>query len=327
VVGRLMKSAAGNALVAPLIRALEHAGGTRANLVRVLTYHDLDGPRGFAGQMRYLAQHYRVVTNAQVLEAVRGDVQLPPRAALITFDDAYVSFAEHAWPVLRDLALPVTVFVPTGYPDSGRAFWWDRLEHALNETPRHDALDTPRGQFALGTPQERARALHGLKREIKAMPHARAMQRVDELCSTLGAGSCEPRVLGWDALRQLAAEGVTLGAHTRNHPRLDRIPVAEAETEIRASLDDLEREIGCAPPLLAYPDGGYDDGVARAARRSGVELAFTTCRGTNDLALADPLQLRRIHAVPGDPLPVFRARLAHSSILLNRLRPLGPGRS
>jgi peptidoglycan/xylan/chitin deacetylase (PgdA/CDA1 family) len=59
-------------------------------------------------------------------------------------------------------------------------------------------------------------------------------------------------ILSWDMLRWLAREGVTLGAHTRSHPLLNRISLGEVRAEAAGSWRDLEREIGTALPILAH---------------------------------------------------------------------------
>lgn len=308
----------------------------RPNVLRVLTYHRVDrpearptlnprlisaSPEAFAAQMAILAARYRVVSLADVLAAARSESRLPPRAVLVTFDDACRDFAEHAWPVMRRLGLPATVFVPTAYPDRPEyAFWWDRLYHAVTFGAFPDGLPPvldpplPPPHRHLATSEDRARAYTALSRRVKALPHAAAMTLVDDVCAAAGLGERrpEPAVLGWDALRGLAAEGVTLAPHTRTHPLLHRVPGDVARGEIAGAVEDLRREIGTVPAALAYPDGGYDSQTLSIAGDAGIEAAFTTRSGINRfdaMAPADRLRLRRIN-VGGRVTPaVFRARL------------------
>jgi len=72
-------------------------------------------PEAFARQAEFLAENFCLVTVEQVIEALREREPLPPRAVLLTFDDAYRSFARHAWPVLRKLRIPSLLFVPTAF--------------------------------------------------------------------------------------------------------------------------------------------------------------------------------------------------------------------
>ena len=130
-----------------VVSLLERIDPARPQQLAVLTYHRVDWPDArpflspaqlsatpdaFEQQMTYLARNCNVVGVEDVFDAVHQGKPLPPRAVLVTFDDAYADFAEHVWPVMKQLGLPVTLFVPTAFPDHPeRGFWWDRLYNAL----------------------------------------------------------------------------------------------------------------------------------------------------------------------------------------------------
>lgn len=321
-VERLLLASARGAEVSGLLRLLERALAGPPDRLRVLTYHRVveasEGhcpgspsatPAGFALQMDFLAANYRVVSMEEVLGASRRDRPLPPRAVLLTFDDAYCDFAEQAWPILKRRALPVTLFVPTAFPGNPRlSFWWDRLHGAIAGTGE-ERVDTPLGALPLRSPEERLACFRALRDRIKELPWRPALELVDGICRELGPGLPPPGVLSWEALRSLAREGVALGAHTRSHAQLDRVPVEEARAEVSGSLEDLRREIGSALPVFAYPSGRHDEQAVRVVAEAGIELAFATGGGVNDLRRGDRLKLRRIHVGPRTTGPVFRARL------------------
>ena len=70
------------------------------------------------------------------------------------------------------------------------------------------------------------------------------------------------QLIDWDALGRLAAEGVSIGAHTCTHPDLAVIDRIAAEHEIVASKTRIARELGVNVTTFAYPYGGISD-VAR----------------------------------------------------------------
>jgi hypothetical protein len=206
-----------------LLDLLERRGGSDARVLRVLTYHRVIDPgdaplypgvlsatpSGFAAQMRALAERFRVVPIAEVVTALRERAPLPPRALLITFDDAYRDFAEHAWPVLKSLGLPVALFVPTAFPvQPDRTFWWDRLYRAVVSARRDDPLPSAAGRLLLNTPVERERSFCRVRDRVKALPHREAMELVARVCSELEPSPLAGEVLSWDQLRGLAREGV-----------------------------------------------------------------------------------------------------------------------
>jgi peptidoglycan/xylan/chitin deacetylase (PgdA/CDA1 family) len=69
-------------------------------------------------------------------------------------------------------------------------------------------------------------------------------------------------LLDWDALGRLAADGISLGAHTCTHVDLSLATPDEAEHEIVASRTRLARELGIEATTFAYPYGGVG-GAAR----------------------------------------------------------------
>jgi peptidoglycan/xylan/chitin deacetylase (PgdA/CDA1 family) len=136
------------------------------------------------------------------------------------------------------------------------------------------------------------------------------MAVVDEVVERLGEAPPGRPVLDWNELRGLAAEGVTLAPHTRTHPLLNRVSIADAEAEVVGSHADLERELGAAPRVLAYPSGACSDPIAELLGRCGFELAFTIMRhGVNRVPGCDWLRLRRINVSRSLPLPLLRTSL------------------
>ncbi|HET9251877.1 MAG TPA: polysaccharide deacetylase family protein [Candidatus Eisenbacteria bacterium] len=309
---------------AGFIRILERTLGGRPDRLAVLTYHRIAEPHArprfapgtlsatpaeFAEHVEFLARQCRVLGLEELLALLRRDRTLPPRAVLLTFDDAYVDFEEHAWPALKRAGLPVTLFVPTGYPDRPeRSFWWDRLFQAIARSTA-TRVSTPVGAFEWSSFQDRVRCFRALRESVKEMPHEDAMDLVRQICSDLGKDHPTPAILGWSALRALAREGVSMGSHTRTHPMMDRIPIQDAREEIRGSIEDLERELGAAAPVFAYPAGRHNARLSRLLEESGVQLAFTTVPGVNDARRSDRLALRRVHVGARTGLAGLRAQI------------------
>ena len=306
-------------------------------MLRILAYHRvaelrdtpaLDSrlisatPEGFARQMKHLARFYRVVSMPEVLEAVEKGRPLPKRAVLITFDDGYADVADIAWPILKQLRLAATMFVPTAYPDRPeRVFWWDKLYQAFAATLRVEMNVPPLGRLALLRADEKRRSLHALQNYLTTIAHGEAMELVDALCADLGLRCVRGgSVLSWDQLRQLAREGLTLGAHTRTHPIMTQITPERMRREVQGSLEDLQREIGACLPIFCYPNGNHNDAVLAVLREQGIRLAFTTLSGPNELGCVDPLRLHRTVIMPRTTPAIFCLRLLRWGMHLDAWR-------
>jgi peptidoglycan/xylan/chitin deacetylase (PgdA/CDA1 family) len=321
---RLARSPRAEPVLSAVAAVLERGSPRGPSHVAILTYHRVDEPgarpylhpglisatpTAFEAQLRDLASRTNPITVDDLRAALRGERVLPHRSLLVTFDDAYADFAEHAWPRLRRLGIPATLFVPTAYPGQpARRFWWDRLSHALRTTDRPD-IEVGGATYRLDGEGDRLFAFRRLRVLVKATPHDTAMREVDGWCETLGLPDAPSGILDWPALRSLAAEGVTIAPHTRTHPLLTRVDGDRMAAEIDGSRVDLERELGAVPPVFAYPSGGHDDTVVESVRDLGFELAFTTLRGLVDLRRADPLRLRRINIGGGTTRAALRLQL------------------
>ena len=117
---------------------------TGYQLVPILVYHNLGaqskgrlvlGADAFAEQMRYLKREgYRVVTLTEFVDWLRLKRQLPRKSVVLTFDDGYHAFREYAYPILKKLGFPATLFVYTDYVGAGRnALSWDELKSLAAE--------------------------------------------------------------------------------------------------------------------------------------------------------------------------------------------------
>lgn len=95
-----------------------------ATSVPILMYHRIaaEGPSAlaryrvspdaFEAQMSCLRRNgYWGVTPQRLLEALTSNRPLPGRPVMITFDDGYVDFLEHAWPVLKRHDFEPTLFI------------------------------------------------------------------------------------------------------------------------------------------------------------------------------------------------------------------------
>jgi peptidoglycan/xylan/chitin deacetylase (PgdA/CDA1 family) len=245
-----------------------------------------------------------------VLDVRRGRGRLPRHAVLLTFDDAYRDFARTAWPLLRERSIPAALFVPTAYPDHpDRWFWWERLGYVLGAAGEQMSIPTPLGELPVATNADRSRAFAVLRDHCKAIGVDASVDLVRSLAERAGVPDVESDVLGWEELRQLAAEGAVLAPHSRSHALLTRVPDDQLVEELAGSREDLERELGDCIPCFAYPSGDADQREADAAKAAGYELALTTQRGVNRLEMGEWTALRRVNVGGAANATLLRAQI------------------
>jgi len=71
-------------------------------------------PDAFAGQVRRLAAAgFRAVPLGDLVRHLSGEIRLPPRSLVVTFDDGYLDNLEYAGPVLESAGWAATIFLVT----------------------------------------------------------------------------------------------------------------------------------------------------------------------------------------------------------------------
>jgi peptidoglycan/xylan/chitin deacetylase (PgdA/CDA1 family) len=90
-------------------------------------------PEDFEKQMQELKNRgIPVISLQDMLAWKRGEKNIPPRAAVITFDDGWKSQYEVGWPILKKFNYPLTMFIYTegvrgGKFGGGEAVTWEQL--------------------------------------------------------------------------------------------------------------------------------------------------------------------------------------------------------
>jgi peptidoglycan/xylan/chitin deacetylase (PgdA/CDA1 family) len=84
-------------------------------------------PERFSQQMKSLSEGgWHVIPLSEYVDATTRNLPVPPRSAVITFDDGTACTHELALPVLKRFSFPATVFVVSGLI-GGRNEWMTRL--------------------------------------------------------------------------------------------------------------------------------------------------------------------------------------------------------
>lgn len=96
-------------------------------------------------------------------------------------------------------------------------------------------------------------------------------------------------ILSAAELKELAGEGVEIGAHTVDHLWLPGMPYVDALDQMRRSRATLEHLLGKPVTSMAYPYGAHDAETVRAAEEAGFEIAC----GCSGPAPWSPLSLPR----------------------------------
>ncbi len=304
-------------------RLLRLLGGWLAGSgsIRILIYHRVldsvdylrpDEPdrAQFNWQMKLLRDYFTPLGLEEALQ-LRQAGRLPRNAVCVTFDDGYADNCKNALPILERWGIPATVFVSTGFLNGGR-MWNDSVIEAVRNA-RQDSWDLSRlglGVWSLASHSDRYQLVLAILRKIKHWEPGERTAAVSYI-ETLSENLPADLMMTDSQVQTMAARGVTIGAHTVNHPILKAVDLETAGNEILEGRDYLTRLTGNKIQFFAYPNGrrghDYEESHARLIRDFGFAAAVSTDKGvvSND---TDEMQLPRF--TPWDKTPLkFSLRL------------------
>lgn len=252
---------------------------------------------------------YRFISLEDAKEMLRGRKHIQPYSMVLTFDDGYRNNLTHALPILRRYNAPATFYLPTGFLDNPKPFWWDRLDYALQQANVH-GREVKVGSFAMildssSRPalQESYKRLRRMAKEQQMSDHD-FMQDIDQLAVQLEQESGRvlsdiqedddySAIMTWDQISQCTNNDVTFGSHTVDHVRLGLVDVEIARDQLVRSKQHIEDRTGKRCMSICCPNGSHSDETTAIARECGYVCQFTGEEGLNCVG-DDLMTLKRI---------------------------------
>jgi peptidoglycan/xylan/chitin deacetylase (PgdA/CDA1 family) len=136
--------------------------------LRILIYYKVNAvpgntlsivPQMFLRQLRFLKEHYTVISPEQLTGVMTKGLTLPHNAVLVTFDDGYRDVYDNAYPILKDMGLKALIFPATDYVGTTRPLPHDERLPMLNPALDWTHLRTMQDVFTVGSHTKSHRVL------------------------------------------------------------------------------------------------------------------------------------------------------------------------
>ena len=84
----------------------------------------------FESLMGAISRYGHPMSLSEAVQKIRKGSSFRPGTVVITFDDGYYDFYLRGFPVLREYALPATMFLTTGFIGNQHEYlWWDEFDY------------------------------------------------------------------------------------------------------------------------------------------------------------------------------------------------------
>lgn len=247
----------------------------------ILNYHDIpsaeDAQRSLNKMdvgIEHLEQHlgwlkkngYKIVSVQNIIDAATGKIELPDKAALLTFDDGYLSFYTRVFPLLKKHRYPATVALVGTWMDG-------------NVT-----ADEP-GKPLLNWEQVREMVQSGL---VEVASHSYDLHK---------GINANPQANSQAAAVTRLYDDPMLVYETDEQYR-ERIHAA-----LQKSAEFIFQHAGIRPRVMVWPYGEYNQIAIQAAREAGMPMTMGLVDGLN--TVADISALRRLIMVDNPDVKQF----------------------
>lgn len=212
------------------------------------------------------------------------------RFALITFDDGYLDNYLHAYPLLKTANLPAVFFIATDFIDQHKIPWWDEIAWLIKNNELHQQFiqkwQLP-DDFQTLAPREQ---IYLLLKKVKCNTGQTIEAKLIQIRMDLNSDERqvmpeEQLFMDWDMVREVSANGITIGSHTCSHRILSGLDEQEQTFEILQSKLKLEKQLNGQPVCsFAYPVGGqtsYNKSSIKCLEESEYQMAFNFLPGIN----------------------------------------------
>jgi len=255
----------------------------------------------FEAALRYLQARYTFITYQQLHQHRLAGQPLPPDAIHLSFDDGFAECFDVVRPLLQKYKIPGTFFLATDWIDNRQMFYRNKASLAIQRIGElsADALDALLAQLhsQLGLAVDSAKALIDWLKGLRNQDEP----QIDALCALLDVdwrGFLEDQqpYLTSDQIRQMQAQGFTIGAHTRSHTKLIDLSPEQIEAELAGSCRQVAEICGAATVPFSFPHSAW--GVDRGwladirARHPEIGLLFDT----KGLRQDEPFMVNRVWA-------------------------------
>ncbi len=241
----------------------------------------------FRNILKFFKTNYNVTTLNELCENLASKKKL----AAITFDDVWRDNFELAYPILKEMDLPATMFVNTGKINSCVPFWQQRLGDCFRNY-YEDSNENNVREFKkkLGIKKNEMLSANIYHKVVEKLKTFSSVEIEERLLSVVKNKQKKIRLfLSEKEIYEMSKNRIDFGSHTVNHVILTQEKAGTITKELYESKMALEKIVGKNIDMISYPNGNYSDKIIKTAKSLGYKYGFTlsrNCIKENDRLMA-----------------------------------------
>ena len=184
----------------------------------------------------HIKSRFDVVSLQDMIDFKNGKKEYSSKNAYacITFDDGWHDNYTNAFPILKALNVPATVFLSTDFIGTDTGFWWQNLGDSLScknlSGPQQDQLTKLLLPY-VGEAAVQLWNVDDIIAVIKQDFYDQALNITEQALGITGQ-TLLSHGLDWSHCEVMSENGITFGSHTLSHPRLSILQPSLLEKEL-----------------------------------------------------------------------------------------------
>jgi len=288
----------------------------------------------FIEQIEYLQKHYNFVTMESVIDAFDGTCELPPKAVLLTFDDAYIDHYHYVFPILSNKNIQGSFFPPAKAIIEKSVLDVNKIHFILASVKDKDVLINDvldqlkkyRSEFNLKNDEFYLNKLAIENRfdtkEVIFIKRLLQVELEEELRKIIINYLFQKYVsddetvfsrelyMDIEQLKCMKKNGMFIGGHGYKHYWLGSLDKEKQLEDIDSSLDFLQ-SIGVDTKkwAICFPYGSYNQDTIDILKNRGCKLGLTSEVGIADISKHKRHEIPRLDT---NDLPKYRHETQNS---------------
>lgn len=258
----------------------------------------------------YLSKHYAVIPFSDAEKKT-----LKPKL-ILSFDDGYYDFIEHAMPILKRKGLPANHNIVNDCANNNTVIWTQQLNDILNHL-RNNGITNDKELNQLSNFENNWNLYYlTVFKKFLSMDLEHRTYLLNMFKDKYKISSSY-RMMNWDEIKYISRNDVEIGSHTYNHNPLNIINGEQMfQTEILNSIEEINSKIGKSINILSLPNGVTNLGLSSFIEKSTIKYVLLVDDKINKLPLENATNyISRIYLMD-NPIyeTILRTECFHSMI-------------
>lgn len=272
----------------------------------------------FRQQIEFMKNNFNIVTMEWVMDAVEGKTDLPEKAMLLTFDDGYIDNYTVAFPILDELGVQGSFFVPGKTFTTHQLLDVNKIHYMLASANIYELvedvkkeMDYYRGREFDYAPTDELFKEYAVENrfDVKETVFVKRMLQTvlpEQLRNTISSnlfkkyvGVTEEQLayelyMTEEQIRTMKRHGMFIGLHGYDHYWLGNLSPEQMRYDIAMALETMDEFIDRKRWVMNYPYGNYNQDVLDYIKSQGACVGLTTQVRIANIREDNPLELPRL---------------------------------